>query len=144
MKSIRLIFFLTLAAFVAPIISANASPPQSLRSEAPDLKDTCLIIGTVIKVERRLDAPYNSTPSIFNDSYQRLTVRIKEVQIHEKYYNKHVSECDRFTVGEDAYFKLCSENKPRPGHTISGIAATPITNKNQAACLFDIKNAGKK
>lgn len=143
MKSIRLIFFLTLAAFAAPIISAKASPP-SLNSEAPELKDTCFITGTVIKVQRRLDAPYRSTPSIFNDSYQRLTIRLKKVQVHETYTNRHGSSCDRYKVGEDAHFKLCSENKPRPGHTISGIAATPVTNKNQDTCLFDIQKAGNK
>ena len=142
MKSIKLIFFLTFAAFATLTISANASPSIP-SADPPRLKDTCLIMGTVLKLEKRLNAPYSSTPSIFNNSYQRLTIRLSEIQIHEQYRKKTGSECDRFIVGEQAYFKLCSVNQPRPRQKISGIAASPIANTNQEACLFDIKNIGK-
>jgi|GEM_PF-2028333 hypothetical protein len=142
MKSIKLIFFLTLAAFATLTISASANPSMPA-ADPPKLKDTCLVIGTVLKLERRLNAPYSSTPSIFNNSYQRLTVRLSEIQIHEKYRNKMESECDRFIIGEEAYFKLCSANQPRPGQMISGIAASIPANNNQEVCLFDVKNIGK-
>lgn len=100
--------------------------------------DTCLIEGTVLKVEQWLKKTYENAPSVFNDAYVRLTVRIKSSEVYERFDINAPPGCLRFKEGWDAHFKLCSPTTPRPGDAIKGIASRGIYD-GQDGCIFDLQ-----
>lgn len=140
MKSIFSIFVMALAFITMPTLSVMAENP-TLPAKAPNAQDTCSIKGTIVEVEEMVVPQYSETPSIFNHSYQRLSIRVLESDVHEKYSGGFSSHCDNLRRGRTAYFKLCSTVTPKTGDSITGITGHPENNREDS-CLFDIEIHG--
>ena len=132
---IRFIFsllFLTLT-----LNSAQAQvPAQKAGVKAVD--ETCRLLGTVIKTEQWLYAPYNNAPSAFSDIYTRLTLEIQAVGSFERYSEGEASYCDQVQQMPQQSFKLCAPVEPKLGDVIEGVIA-PSVGLTEDGCLFDVK-----
>ena len=130
MMKLYSIFLLTLVTFS----TAHAQSSERLST----IKETCSVVGTVIKTEQWLYAPYQQTPSMFSDVYTKLTVKIQSADTFEAYMKDSSTFCEGLKDDAEYTYKLCAPVRPQLGDVVRGVVAPPV-GLTQDGCLFDIQ-----
>jgi len=134
MKRIVGLCLIILGALAFNISSASSTMAKPKKRVVQNM---CAIQGMVMKTENWIDQHYGQTPGFFNKAYTRITVLVRNVQIHERVAK---GSC-YFKINNEETFKLCSPQAPKPGDLINAVSAQ-LADPTADPCLFDIAVTG--